>query len=66
MPDTLSPDSITRPLTYRQRLEGIASNFERRERSVSRTYALRELQTDIDALWRTAHDEIHQLRLTNV
>jgi hypothetical protein len=57
MPDTLQAiEPATKPLTYRQRMEGIAANFERRE-AVSRSYALRSLKSDLDALWRIARDE---------
>jgi len=53
------PDAI--PLmTYRQRLEAIAANFERREK-ISRPFALLSLKSDLDALWRLARDEEMEL-----
>lgn len=55
MPDALAP-APARTLTYRDRLEGIAANFERRER-VSRGHALRALKSELDTLWRIARDE---------
>ncbi len=55
MPDSTIIESRQR-MTYRQRLEAIAANFEHRER-VSRGHALRALKSDLDTLWRIARDE---------
>jgi hypothetical protein len=62
MPRDALPQDHCAELTIRQKLDALAANFERRERTVNRRYALTELMHDIEYLRAAAQDEQWKLR----
>ncbi len=48
-------------LTWRQRLESAAAQYERAEKELGKRYALKELASQLDTMWKMVAEEQHEL-----